>query len=281
MSTDSDTDTDQHETPGQLQGETELDTQAELDTSDETFERGPKELPKRALVIVAHPDDAEFGSAATVAKWTNDGWEVWFCIVTDASGGGDDHATDVGPEARKAISGTRKAEQRASGEVLGLAGVEFLDYPDGRIEPTLELRRDIVRLIRRIKPSILISPSPDRRWDPFFIGRHHPDHLAVGTATTAAVYPAARNAWDFPELLEEGLEPHRIIELWIVGAPVQNHFVDVSDTIEQKVEALRCHHSQLGSHFDELADNIRRGLAQTGAKYGVAAAEEFYRAVIG
>jgi LmbE family N-acetylglucosaminyl deacetylase len=260
----------------------EAQAQAELDLSEETLERQPVQaLPKRALVIVAHPDDAEFGCSATTAKWVRDGWEVWFCIVTDASGGGDDHATDVGPEARKGISDIRKAEQRKAAEVLGLAGVEFLDYPDGRIEPTLELRRDIVRLIRRLQPTIVVSPSPDRRWDPFFIGRHHPDHLAVGVAVTAAVYPAARNAWDFPELLEEGLEPHRVKELWIVGAPVTNHYVDVSDTVDFKIEALRAHHSQLGAHFTELEANIRRGLAIIGSRHGVAAAEEFYRAVVG
>jgi len=255
--------------------------QAELDTSAETLERQPTpELPKRALVIVAHPDDAEFSCAATAAKWVRDGWDVWFCIVTDASGGGDDHATDVGPEARKVISDTRKAEQRKAAEVLGLAGVEFLDYPDGRIEATLELRREIVRVIRRLQPTIVVSPSPDRRWDPYFIGRHHPDHLAVGVAVTAAVYPAARNAWDFPELLEEGLEPHRVKELWIVGAPVTNHHVDVSETVDFKIESLRAHHSQLGGHFDELDKKIRRGLSIIGSRHGVAAAEEFYRAVI-
>jgi LmbE family N-acetylglucosaminyl deacetylase len=264
----------------EYQAESELDAQAELDTSEETFQP-PAELEKRALVIVAHPDDAEFGCAATVAKWTREGWQVWVCVVTDASGGGDDHATDVGPDARRAISDRRKAEQRAAGAVLGLAGVEFLDYPDGRVEPTLELRRDVVRVVRRLRPSILVSPSPDRRWDPFFIGRHHPDHLAVGTAVTAAVYPAARNAWDFPELLEESLLPHRVKELWIVGAPVQNHFVDVTDTVDAKIEALRCHDSQLGAHFTELEGNIRSGLAQIGAKHGLAAAEEFYRAVSG
>lgn len=256
--------------------------QSEIDTSEETFEGAAREeMPRRALVFVAHPDDAEFGCSATVAKWTRDNWQVWFAIVTDASGGGDDHATDVSAEARKAISDIRKAEQRKSAEVLGLAGVEFLDYPDGRIEPTLELRRDIVRVIRRLQPSILISPSPDRRWDPFYIGRHHPDHLAVGAAVTAAVYPAARNAWDFPELLEEGLQPHRVKELWVVGAPVQNHFVDVSDTVDFKIEALRAHFSQLGGHFQELEKNIRSGLAQIGSRHGVAAAEEFYRAIVG
>jgi LmbE family N-acetylglucosaminyl deacetylase len=256
--------------------------QDELDTSDETLEAPPEEeMPKRALVVVAHPDDAEFGCAATVATWTRDGWDVWFLIVTDATGGGDDHATDVGPAARKAIADTRKAEQREAARVLGLAGVEFLDYPDGRVEASLDLRCDITRMIRKVKPSIVVSPSPDRRWDEFFIGRHHPDHLAVGVATTAAVYPAARNAWDFPELLDEGFEPHRVKELWIVGAPVVNHFVDVTATVDTKIAALRAHDCQLGAHFEDVERMIRRGLEKNGEKHGVGAAEEFHRVVIG
>ena len=211
--------------------------------ADETQENS---TPQRALVIVAHPDDAELGCAGTVAIWTKAGAEVWTCIVTDASGGGPDDAEDVGPEARRKISEMRKAEQRAACEALGQAGAVFLDYPDGRVEPTLDLRRDVVRLIRRLRPEIVITQSPDRRWDQFFAFRHHPDHLAVGTAVTAAVYPAARNAWDFPELLAEGLKPHRIDELWISGPPVLNHWVDVTDGMDQKIAALRAHHSQLG-----------------------------------
>ncbi|HAX24875.1 MAG TPA: PIG-L family deacetylase [Chloroflexi bacterium] len=238
-------------------------------------------MPKRALVIVAHPDDAEFSCGATAAKWSRDGWDVRYVIVTDASGGGDDNATDVGPEARKAISDRRKAEQREAARVAGVAGVDFLDQRDGTIEPTLALRREIVRCIRRHKPSIIVCPSPEYRWDPFYIGRHHPDHLAVGQAVIAAIYPSARNAWDFPELLEEGLLPHRVKELWVVGAPNTNHFVNVSETVDVKIEALRAHDSQLGAHFDEVAKNVRSGLQLNGSKYGVSAAEEFYRAGVG
>jgi LmbE family N-acetylglucosaminyl deacetylase len=255
--------------------------QVELDEDRPRGETPSPELEKRALVVVAHPDDAEFGCAATTAKLTRAGWQVWTVVVTDASGGGDDHATDVGPAARAAISDTRKREQREAGEVLGLAGVEFLDYPDGRVEATLELRRDIVRLVRRLRPSVVFAQSPDRKWDPFYIGRHHPDHLAVGTATVAALYPAARNAWDFPELLDEGLLPHRVRELWVMGAPTTNHFVDVSETVDAKIEALRRHRSQLADHFDELEADMRKRHAELGAKHGVGAAEEFYRAEIG
>ncbi|MEX2314688.1 MAG: PIG-L family deacetylase, partial [Thermomicrobiales bacterium] len=210
-----------------------------------------------------------------------DGWEVAFLIVTDASGGGHDHPTEVGPAPRKLVADALTAEQRAAPAALGIQSVEFLDYPDGRIEPTLELRRDIVRVMRRIRPWIVVCPSPDRRWDPFFIGRHHPDHLAVGAAASAAVYPNVRNAWDFPELLDEGLLPWRVRELWIVGAPVSNHYVDVSETVDAKIEALRAHHSQLGQHMDEVERMIRRGLAMIGSRHGAASAEEFHRVVMG
>lgn len=254
--------------------------QTELDTTEQPEEITLPVIEKRALVVVAHPDDAEFSCGATAARWTRDGWEVSFLIVTDATGGGDDHATDVGPAARTEVANTRKAEQRAAAEVLGVRNVEFLDYPDGRIEPTLELRRDIVRVMRRLRPWIVVCPSPERRWDPFFIGRHHPDHLAVGVATSAAVYPGVRNAWDFPELLDEGLREWRVRELWVVGAPVSNHYVDVSETVGQKIDALRAHQSQLGQHFAEVEHSVRRGLAMIGARYGAGAAEEFHRVVM-
>ncbi|MEI2616420.1 MAG: PIG-L deacetylase family protein [Thermomicrobiales bacterium] len=274
--------TDEEQQMGLSEDAERVDGQSEIDLSTKALApTRPEEMPKRALVIVAHPDDAEFSCGATAAKWSRDGWDVRYVIVTDASGGGDDNATDVGPEARKAISDRRKAEQREAARVAGVAGVDFLDQRDGTIEPTLALRREIVRCIRRHKPSIIVCPSPEYRWDPFYIGRHHPDHLAVGQAVIAAIYPSARNAWDFPELLEEGLLPHRVKELWVVGAPNTNHFVNVSETVDVKIEALRAHDSQLGAHFDEVAKNVRSGLQLNGSKYGVSAAEEFYRAGVG
>jgi LmbE family N-acetylglucosaminyl deacetylase len=231
-----------------------------------------------ALVIVAHPDDAEFGCAGTVATWVREGWTVHYVITTDASGGGTDDAIDVGMEARRAISGRRKAEQRAAAAILGVRDVIFLDRPDGRLEPTLDFRRDIVRLIRQYRPQRLVCQSPDRTWSPqYVIGRQHPDHLATGQATVAAFYPAAQNAWDFPELLAEGLLPHKVRELYVMGAPVLNHPVDIGATIELKIEALRAHESQLGARFDELEPRIREWTAQRGTEYGFAHAEVFHR----
>jgi LmbE family N-acetylglucosaminyl deacetylase len=231
-----------------------------------------------ALVIVAHPDDAEFGCAGTVAAWVREGWTVYYVITTDASGGGADDAIDVGADARRAISERRKAEQRAAAAILGVRDVVFLDRPDGRLEPTLDFRRDIVRLIRQYRPQRVVCQSPDRIWSPqYVIGRQHPDHLATGQATMAAFYPAAQNAWDFPELLAEGLLPHKVRELYVMGAPLINHPVDISATIDLKIEALRAHESQLGARFDELEPRIREWTAQRGTEYGFAHAEAFHR----
>jgi LmbE family N-acetylglucosaminyl deacetylase len=231
-----------------------------------------------ALVVVAHPDDAELGCAGTVASWVKEGWTVYYTITTDASGGGADDAVDVGPEARRAISDRRKAEQRAAAEVLGVRDVIFLDRPDGRLEPTLDFRRDIVRLIRQYRPQRVVCQSPDRTWSPqYLIGRQHPDHLATGQATIAAFYPAAQNAWDFPELLAEGLLPHKVRELFVMAAPVLNHPVDISATLDLKIAALREHESQLGARFDELEKRIREWSARLGAEHGFAHAEIFHR----
>ena len=240
-----------------------------------------QEQNKVAMVIVAHPDDAEFGAAGTAATWVRDGWEVYYVICTDATGGGPDDATDVGPAARRKVSDTRKSEQRAAGAVLGLKDVFFLDYPDGQLQPSIELRRDLVRLLRRYRPSRVICQSPDRTWTPtLFIGRFHADHLASGQASLAAIYPMSQNPWDFPELLEKGLLPHKIAEIYIMGAPVVNYFVDISDTMNRKIEALLCHASQFIGRAEEIEKTVRTRSADVGAKYGVAFAEEFHRAEI-
>jgi LmbE family N-acetylglucosaminyl deacetylase len=238
-----------------------------------------EEQRKVALVVVAHPDDAEFMAAGTVAAWVAEGWQAHYVICTDASGGGPDDAEDVSQEARRAVSETRKREQRAACDVLGAGDIVFLDYPDGQLQPTIPLRRDIVRAIRRYQPTRVICQSPDRSWTPEYrIGRYHPDHLAAGEATIMAIYPASQNGWDFPELREEGLGPHKVREVYISGAPTSNFTVDISTTIDKKIAALRAHTSQLADHFDELEARIREWSAATGKPHGMAYAEEFHRA---
>lgn len=234
---------------------------------------------RSALVIVAHPDDAEFSCAGTVASWANEGWTVRYIICTDASGGGPDDATEIIPATRAAITATRKAEQRAACNILGVKEVIFLDYPDGLIVPSIELRRELVRQIRRYRPQRVIVPSPDRTWaTTYSIPRYHPDHLAVGNAALAALYPAAQNPWDFPELLDEGLLPHKVNQFYIVGAPTLNHAVDITATLDLKLAALAAHVSQLGADTSELAKSIRSWAAESGKQYDLEYAELFHLA---
>jgi LmbE family N-acetylglucosaminyl deacetylase len=237
-----------------------------------------EERPRTALVVVAHPDDAEFGCGGTMAAWAADGWDVTLVVCTDGGSGGPDDAIDVGPEARRLISATRKEEQRAAAAVLGVNEVVFLDFPDGQLEPSLALRRAIVRQIRRTRAYRLICQSPDRVWTPAYtIPRFHPDHLAAASAALAAVYPAAQNGWDFPELLSEGFLPSRVRELYVVGAPQLNYAVDIAPTIELKLAALRCHVSQLGHDQAELAERIRQWAAERGEPFGLPLAETYHR----
>lgn len=233
---------------------------------------------KTALVVVAHPDDAEFGCGGTIAAWANEGWQVTLVVCTDGSSGGPDEATDVRNELRHQLSATRKEEQAAAAKVLGIHEVVYLDFPDGELEPSIALRREIVRQIRRTRAYRVVCQSPDRVWEPFYmIGRFHPDHLAAGAATLAAVYPAAQNPWDFPELMAEGLLPSRVKELYIVGAPMNNYAVDVSATFAQKLAALGCHVSQLGTDQSKLAQRVREWATKLGEAFGMELAEPFHR----
>lgn len=236
------------------------------------------EQTKIAIVVMAHPDDAEFGCAGSVAAWVREGWTVHYVVCTDAAAGGSDEATDCGPEARAQITAARKAEQRAAADILGVSEVVFLDLPDGLLQPTIELRKELVRLLRRLRPTRVLCQSPERTWAPqFFLGRYHPDHLAAGQATLAAIYPASQNPWDFPELLAEGLLPHRVREILVMGAPHQNYAVDISDTLDLKLEALHAHVSQIGISAD-LDDRMRQMAAERGEPFGMAFAETFNRA---
>lgn len=192
---------------------------------------------ERALVIAAHPDDIDFGAAGTVATWTDSGVEVAYCLVTDGDAGGFDDAVS-----RSEIGSIRRAEQTAAATVVGVEKLIFLGYPDGRVEATMALRRDLARVIRQTRPQRVLQPSPDRMLKRMYPS--HPDHLAVGVAALAAVYPDSRNPYAHPELLEEGWEAHSVDEVWLMAHPTPDHMVDVTDTIERKIEALLCHESQ-------------------------------------
>jgi LmbE family N-acetylglucosaminyl deacetylase len=194
---------------------------------------------ERVLVVTAHPDDVDFGFAGSVAQLTDAGVEVTYCIVTDGDAGGSETGLP-----REAMAGRRREEQTAAAAVVGVHELRFLGYPDGRVESTLDLRRDISRVIREVRPQRVLAQSPDRNWDRVYAS--HPDHLAVGEATIAAVYPDARNRWAHPELEREGLEPWAVAQTWIgAGAAGVTHYMDITTSIDRKIEALLCHKSQL------------------------------------
>jgi len=218
----------------------------------------------RILVIAAHPDDPDFGSAGTVARWTDAGIEVIYCIVTDGDAGGSDLSVS-----RADMATLRHAEQIAAAKQVGVHDVRFLGYPDGRVEATLGLRKDLTRVIRQVRPGRLVCPSPERNY--LRPGVSHPDHRAVGSASLDAVYPDARNPFAFPDLLaDEGLEPWTVPEVWIGGGPTPNHYVDVTETFPRKLAALRAHVSQTG-HMDDLEDRLRSWLAAAAERGGLPA----------
>ena len=212
----------------------------------------PEDGVRRVLVVTAHPDDVDFGSAGTVAAFTSAGVEVTYCIVTDGDAGGSDRAMS-----RTDMAALRQDEQRAAAAVVGVSDVHFLGHPDGMVRATLDLRRDISRVIRRVRPERVLTQSPERNWDAIFAS--HPDHLAAGEAAVCAVYPDARNPFAHPELLDEGLEPWSVSELWIMspggGGAGTGIAVETTATVERKVAALMCHKSQM-TDPDAIAQRV-------------------------
>ncbi|MFI0792363.1 PIG-L deacetylase family protein [Micromonospora rubida] len=197
----------------------------------------------RALAVFAHPDDVDFGCAGTIAGWVDEGTEVAYLIVTRGDAGGFDDMP------RAEVPRLREEEQRAAAAAVGVRRVEFLDgYVDGALAPTTALRRDITAAIRRFRPDRVLTSSPLRRWEQL-AGPSHPDHLAVGEATTCAIYPDARNRFAHPELLASGLPPWVVREVWYAGGPGPDHVVDVTDRYDRKVAAMRAHRSQT-AHLD-------------------------------
>lgn len=200
----------------------------------------------RALVIVAHPDDAEFGAAGTIARWVRMGTDVHYVVVTDgASGSADPQMT------RERLVAVREAEQRAACARLGVASVEFLGYRDGYLEPSIPARRAVAAAIRRHRPEAVLTLDPSARWSPQgYI--NHPDHRAVGDLVLHSVNPAASTRlWD-PSLIAEGLEPWDIAELWLMTFGGGDVLVDITETFPDKLVALREHASQLSGWDPEV-----------------------------
>jgi LmbE family N-acetylglucosaminyl deacetylase len=223
----------------------------------------------RAMVVFAHADDAEFGSAGTVAIWTRAGTHVAYVCVTDGSAGSNEPGV-----VREELAKIREQEQRAACDVLGVASCSFLGVLDGHVEMTLDLRRAITREVRRFRPDVLIAPDPQRYWDEARSYINHSDHRAVGQACMAVVNPDSSTRPMFPELLDEGLEPFEIRHLWIPTYEGEaDTFIDITDAIETKIEALRCHKSQV--HDEPVDEWIRRRAKERGAPRGLEYAESF------
>ena len=215
------------------------------ETSDENFSRG--------MVVVAHADDAEFGCSGTVARLCAEGWEIVYVMCTDGSKGSSDREMT-----QKELSRIRHEEQVNAGKVLGLKDVVFLDYEDSLLQPTLELRKDIAREIRRYKPDVVITMYPRRNLDGDSFGIGHPDHMAAGEATLQAVFPTARDHMTFPDLLEDGFEPHKVAEVWIMGHPNPDLWMDVTDHMDTSVRALMEHKTQMNGRDEKWAHERMR-----------------------
>jgi len=203
---------------------------------------------QRALVITAHPDDVDFGAAGTVATWTDSGVKVSYCVVTDGDAGGFDANVP-----RERIGPIRRDEQRAAATEAGVSDVYFLGYPDGRLVVSFELRRDLARVIREVRPQRVVCQSPERNMVRIYAS--HPDHLAAGEAAVSAVYPDARNPFAYPDLAD--LEAWTVPELWVMGSERTNRYVDITDVFERKKAALRAHVSQMEG-IDDL-DALLKG----------------------
>jgi len=228
--------------------------------------------PKVVLAVGAHADDIDFGAAGALAKFAADGAAVQYLVVTDGSKGSAD--LSVSP---KELIAQREAEQRAAAKTIGAQGVTFLSYEDGQLEVSMALKKDIVRVIRRVKPDTLIVLDPSMIYvaEAGFI--NHPDHRAAGQATLDAVFPLARDHLSFPELLaDEKLAPHKVAHLLLINLEKQNYYVDISDVFEQRLSALLQHVSQIPDQ-NQVAAMIKSRAATLGRKTGSAYAEGFIR----
>ncbi|HEX6401948.1 MAG TPA: PIG-L deacetylase family protein [Pseudonocardiaceae bacterium] len=222
------------------------------------------DVVERALVVVAHPDDADFWAGGTVARWSAIGITVTYLVLTDGDAGGFDPAPPRADTPR-----IRRSEQQAAAHILGVHDIRFLGLVEGTLTQSMELRRQIVRVIRQVRPRRLLTWSPEWNWARFRTSCHV-DHRATGELTLTAAYPDAGNPFAHPTLLDhEALHPWTAQEIWMLNAPQPNHFVDVTDTFDQKIEARRAHLSQTG-HRDQLATEIRHRIEPNTAAAGFA-----------
>ena len=231
-------------------------------------------LPKNAMSIQAHPDDQDFTVAGTLAKWAKAGCKVISVLITSGDSGSND--VTKGVEYKPVLASLREAEQQAANAVLGITETVFLHYPDGELVASLALRKELTRLIRIYKPDVVVSGDPSG----WFYGNeyiNHPDHRAAAEAATYAVFPSAGTRLMFTDLLEAGYEPHNVKRLYIHGAENSNTWVDISETIDIKIEALMKHVSQVDTH--EVDKWMRDWAKESGKEKGLDFAEA-YRVMI-
>ncbi|MBI3734462.1 MAG: PIG-L family deacetylase [Chloroflexi bacterium] len=237
--------------------------------------RQPHELHpllQKILCIAAHPDDIEFSMAGTVAQWARQGREVVFALVTSGNAGANEPNTNLSELAER-----RERECWDSGKILGAKDIAFLRYRDGVVEPTLDLRRDLTRLIRKHKPDVVVCGDPMQRW----YGNdylNHPDHRAVASAALDAVFPSAETRYIFPELLHEGCEPHKVRELFINFGSPPDTWVDIGETIDLKCAALKAHISQIGDG-QWIDKQMREWAKQEGDGTGIEYSESYRRMI--
>jgi LmbE family N-acetylglucosaminyl deacetylase len=225
-------------------------------------------IPQRAMFIFAHPDDIEFGSAGTAALWSKNGCDITYVVLTDGNIG----SHEPGMTAEK-LAQIRREEQTNAANVVG-ARCLFLGEPDGMLQPTLELRKKLVRLIRQYKPNVVVCGDPTFYFSDTYV--NHPDHRAAAQVALEAVFPCADSPLIFPELVEEGYEPHKVNYVYIsFGRRESNCYIDISETIETKLAALREHKSQLKDWDPE--ERMRQWTAETGKKVGFKYAEAYHR----
>ncbi len=227
---------------------------------------------ERVMVISPHPDDVDFGCSGTIARWSRMGIDITYVICTSG-----DKGTDL-PMAPESIAAIREKEQVAAAEIVGVRKVIFLRLKDGELENNREFRKMLVRVLRQYRPDVVLSMDPaNLRFENIYVA--HADHRAAGLAVFDAIYPAARNRNFFPGLLEEGLRPHAVKRIYFFGTADPNTWIDISETIETKIEALRAHKSQVGE-FEDLSAWVRERFGQLGKEKGLAYAEAFRQLVI-
>lgn len=232
------------------------------------FETGPlPTIPEgdRVLVVMAHPDDAEFGAGGTIAKWAAAGKQINYLLCTSGDKGSSD--PNISPYR---LAQTRRQEQINAAHTLGAQDVTFLNYEDGTLRNTVELRRDIAREIRRFRPDAVICQDPTQRWAGTR-GLNHPDHRAAGDACLDAVYPSARDPHVFTELLVDNLLPHKVREVFVMSQANAEVWIDIGDVLQKKIDGLRQHESQVGANWEErlprLMERFRAFSKQLGLPY--------------